>query len=343
MKKNKMMRLASTLMVAVLMTTCTISGTYAKYVTAADAADLARVAKWGVVVSATGSLYGEKYASADSKITAVEDTNDAGKAIVSVYGKQWADNNKVVAPGTQSDEGFHFDINGNPEVDALVTVQMEHQNVFLAEGSYGVMVEVVDVTEDNFPAAGLYTKDGDNYTLTTAWDGDVEHWFALHDAATVENEDGYWPVVYKMESDFAETSHEGDVDGDTLKAIADKIVARFTDTEAGFESVDGTHTSKYTYTDLLKNIEQNQDLDDVLELGDIKLSWAWDFGTPGVASGYDALDTILGNLMAERIGQNFAGDVVKSTGTGTFGPLTEGTDFCLDTNFSIEILVEQVD
>lgn len=333
MKKNRMMRLASGLLVAVLVTTSMISGTFAKYVTATEAMDEARVAKWGVVVSATGSLYGEKYASADSKITAVEDTNDEGKDIVSVYGKQWNDNNKVVAPGTQSDEGFHFDINGNPEVDALVTVQMEHQNVFLAEGNYGVMVEVVDVTEDNFPAAGLYTKDGDNYTLTTAWDGNVEHWYALHDAAEVDNEKGYWPVVYTM---AGETNYTGDVNDDTLKAIADKIAGNFAENKTSVQ--DGTNLSKYTFTDVKKHIEQNQDLSDILKLGDIALSWKWEF--EGIN---DGADTILGNLMAERIGKNFAGDVVKSTGAGTFVQLVEGTDFCLDTNFSIDITVTQVD
>ena len=53
MKKNKMMRLASGLLVAVLITTSTISGTFAKYVTTADAKDEARVAKFGVVITAT--------------------------------------------------------------------------------------------------------------------------------------------------------------------------------------------------------------------------------------------------------------------------------------------------
>ena len=47
MKKNRMMRLASGLMVAVLLTTCAISGTFAKYVTEATATDTARVAYWG--------------------------------------------------------------------------------------------------------------------------------------------------------------------------------------------------------------------------------------------------------------------------------------------------------
>ena len=47
MRKNKMMRLASALLVAVLLTTCAISGTFAKYVSEATATDTARVAKWG--------------------------------------------------------------------------------------------------------------------------------------------------------------------------------------------------------------------------------------------------------------------------------------------------------
>jgi hypothetical protein len=49
MTKNKMMRVASALLVAVLLTTCAISGTFAKYVTSTDASDSARVAYWGFV------------------------------------------------------------------------------------------------------------------------------------------------------------------------------------------------------------------------------------------------------------------------------------------------------
>ena len=48
MKKNKMMRIASVLLVAVLLSTCAISGTYAKYITTATGSDTARVAKWDV-------------------------------------------------------------------------------------------------------------------------------------------------------------------------------------------------------------------------------------------------------------------------------------------------------
>ena len=47
MKKNNVMRIASALLVAVLLTTCAISGTFAKYTTTASGNTSARVAKWG--------------------------------------------------------------------------------------------------------------------------------------------------------------------------------------------------------------------------------------------------------------------------------------------------------
>ena len=67
MKKNKMMRIASILMVATLITTCAISGTFAKYVTKASGEDKARVAKWGIVldVQATGA-FDDRYVTHDA-------------------------------------------------------------------------------------------------------------------------------------------------------------------------------------------------------------------------------------------------------------------------------------
>ena len=48
MKKNKMMRLASVLLVLTLLSTSVISGTFAKYTNTTQANDVARVAKWDV-------------------------------------------------------------------------------------------------------------------------------------------------------------------------------------------------------------------------------------------------------------------------------------------------------
>ena len=48
MKKNKMMRIASVLLVAVLLSTCTISGTFAKYASTASQTATASVATWDI-------------------------------------------------------------------------------------------------------------------------------------------------------------------------------------------------------------------------------------------------------------------------------------------------------
>ena len=53
MKRNIMMRLASILLVAVLMTTGAVSGTFAKYTSQATASDSVTVAKWAFKVGTT--------------------------------------------------------------------------------------------------------------------------------------------------------------------------------------------------------------------------------------------------------------------------------------------------
>ncbi|MBQ8474373.1 MAG: hypothetical protein IJ499_01770 [Clostridia bacterium] len=333
MKKNKMMRLASVLLVAVLMTTSVISGTFAKYTTADDADDTARVAKWGVTVTATGSLYGKKYAKAtDNKITA-----STAEETVSVWGKQAA-NNKVVAPGTKSDEGFHFDINGNPEVDTLVTMSIEHENIFLAEGKYGVMIAVPDVSQDNFIANHYYTKNGNNYTLVETWPAtEPATWYELHDAAEVSNAAGYWPVVYTMTGDT--NFNTGSVDADSLKSIAYAIADRITAPAAPAPTPDPADISHFTYTNITQAVEQNENLATKLNLGNIGLAWEWEFDS---ANSNHGADTILGNLMADKI--DSTSEVVKYVDATTYtSVLTEGEDYNLDTNFSINIKVEQVD
>ena len=133
MKKNKMMRLASSLLVAVLLTTSVISGTFAKYVTSDSAEDSARVAKWGVTVTAGGSLFGTQYIiNADGG----DKPSDSGTLRV-VSSNNPQDN--VVAPGTNNgDDTFKFVIAGTPEVDVKidVTVESNTNDVFLKAGTY---------------------------------------------------------------------------------------------------------------------------------------------------------------------------------------------------------------
>ncbi len=107
MKKNTMLRVASVLLIAVLMSTCAISGTFAKYVTSADASDTARVAKWGVTITAvTEGTFAKTYAS---------DTTGYADATVSA-------SEKVVAPGT-SGTLANVTITGTPEVAVRVSYQ----------------------------------------------------------------------------------------------------------------------------------------------------------------------------------------------------------------------------
>ena len=105
MKKNKMMRIASVLLVAVILTTCAISGTFAKYVTETPASDSARVAKFGVTVTGTANTFKETYAKDDTSVTLI------GNSVVSTE--------DVVAPGTSGSMAA-FTLTGTPEVAVRV-------------------------------------------------------------------------------------------------------------------------------------------------------------------------------------------------------------------------------
>lgn len=111
MKKITTMRIASILLIAVLMTTCAISGTFAKYVTSDNGTDSARVAKWGVKVEIANdlNLFGESYVKdTDVNITNTVQVDTTG--------------GNLVAPGTKN--SITFTISGTPEVAVDVAVVM---------------------------------------------------------------------------------------------------------------------------------------------------------------------------------------------------------------------------
>ena len=136
MKKNKFLRLASVMLMLCLITTCAISGTFAKYTTNDTGSDSARVAKWGVTVELSGaSLFSDTYNS-----NKVVGTSSA----------------KVVAPGT-SGTLAGITISGQPEVATTVSVS----------GS---------ITFDGWEVSGseycpiVVTVDGVNYQIGTEAD-----------------------------------------------------------------------------------------------------------------------------------------------------------------------------
>ena len=390
MKKNVLMRAASGLLVATMLTTCAISGTFAKYVTQDNGGDLARVAKWGVVVQVEGDLYGENYL--DTTNTASDDKEDtvsvSSKTNTDLAGTSTAN---LVAPGTKSsDSPYSFSINGTPEVDSQTTVKIIQQNVYLAKGTYGVMVPVAPnvVTATNFDELiagtaaddGLFTYDGTAKTYNKVQEGTLwasvstEKFYTLEDYV-VFNEAGmdrYYPVYYTMGGTTTNTSYaEQELNltakkENTLEVISDKILTNV-GTNTGDWTWDTTNNA-WTKTISSGRVDHNTDLKAHFKLEDQTIAWEWEFedddsefglmeeGTDYGISQQDKLDTILGNLMAERVddkkgSSDFKGEVVKLTETNKYkAPMSylDDTadhvgDFCLDTQFNIDILVEQMD
>ena len=124
MKKNKMMRTASVLLILVLLTTSIISGTFAKYVTMDTADDSARVAMFGVKIETEGSLFDKGYK---------ETANTPGTASLSVLSSTTAN---VAAPGTKNTDGMVFSITGKPEVsvNVSITIDDDASDIWLGQG-----------------------------------------------------------------------------------------------------------------------------------------------------------------------------------------------------------------
>lgn len=104
------MRVAGLLLALVLVTSCFVGGTFAKYVTSNGGTDEARVAKFGVTVTAAGDVFAKAY---DAKDPTVQDYNGdvIAKSVIS------SDNKKnVVAPGTAQNDALTVSVTGTPEV-----------------------------------------------------------------------------------------------------------------------------------------------------------------------------------------------------------------------------------
>lgn len=113
LKKNWTMRAAVLMFALVLITSCFVGGTFAKYVKNGSGTDSARVAKFGVTVTANGELFAKEYA-----------TDDA--AAVGAIAKSVVSTDKVVAPGTKSAADFvGAAVTGTPEVAVRVSYKLD--------------------------------------------------------------------------------------------------------------------------------------------------------------------------------------------------------------------------
>lgn len=161
MKKNKMMRIAAVLLIVTLISTCIISGTFAKYVAKADVEDSARVAKWGIKIETTSNLFSDKYEAEDEHYMAAGGKYSV-KAANSTNDDEEITGDKVVAPGTSSDQidgGFSARLYGKPEVATRFQLKVDLNDVKdiympFAEGYTDYSEAVVDGQAKTFDLVG---------------------------------------------------------------------------------------------------------------------------------------------------------------------------------------------
>jgi len=357
MKKNKMLRLASVLLILVMLTTSIVGGTFAKYTTTGSVSDTARVAKWGVAINTSGSLYSNAYAAAavaDGKgnlPTAWNATSNVNA--ITVATADVADDN-IVAPGTKSyDNGLSFGITGKPEVAVKVETTIQSEDIFLKGGTYGVLVEATVKDAESLEklirdhSDGVYKKNDAGYEKLAAGAtfSPSGNYYVLTDMATVDA-GGYYPVKYKL---------EGSVDGTNLKAKdAAEQLAKVLKNDAASTITDDRKIYKSSYT-ADQTYLANTDLSTAgPKFSNEKLSWEWPIGE----TDDDPKDTILGNLIAARGATGTPPYIVvavdDTVGTATSLTIGTGDDYTvkdgtnavvanLRTMLDITLTVTQVD
>lgn len=110
---KKTTRVLVALLALTLVTSCFVGGTFAKYVTSDSGSDSARVAKFGVTVTADATMFGDAYKDT-VETWAATDTDQ------SVTVRADTEGTKVVAPGTNGALAG-YTVEGTPEVDTEVT------------------------------------------------------------------------------------------------------------------------------------------------------------------------------------------------------------------------------
>ena len=110
MKKNKMMRIASVLLVAVLLSTCAISGTFAKYTSTVTGSDSVTVAKWSIEVNDTEIAVNNPSVTFDLFATNAQYDEEGNDVAV-----------ERIAPGTKG--SFNFKVENTSEVSVKYTIK----------------------------------------------------------------------------------------------------------------------------------------------------------------------------------------------------------------------------
>lgn len=189
-KTKRVYKLSAVLMVLCLITACVIGTTLAKYTTGGSATDSASVAKWGVKVQVGGTLFGTNYGSA----SATEGANTIVASSASNISVSSANN--VVGPGTKNEVGMKVKLSGTPEVSYTVASTTNGTDVFLAAGSYAILVEEPGVN-DATTLTDLYVEDSDNNYVAASTYSTGTTYYRLQNAVTLDV--AYNPIVWYID------------------------------------------------------------------------------------------------------------------------------------------------
>ena len=329
MRKNKLMRLASLLLVLVLLTSSVISGTLAKYVMNASGSDSARVARFGVEISAVNDLFGNSYKGVETGNTPQK--WELTKATASSVNKD-----SIVAPGTKS-EGETISVKGTAEVSTKLTFATTQDNSMpnTLMPSFNPETDTAAMVKDALGLSDIYLGNG--------------VWFMFHPIegtpARLNRQ------IFKMtDNGFVQCSEDEAVDADATYCMLDPVIS-----DANTEDGSVYKPLVWTVTDQSGNKQEELSLTG--ETGSVEkaltdifggnqtkkpneawnlsatVQWEWPFEhkaevvdetgalpedvkayiEAAAAAQFDRLDTILGCLMAWTQDPNLEG--VDSEGT----------------------------
>jgi hypothetical protein len=280
MKRNIPIRVAVCLLIGTLLSTSMVSGTFAKYVVQDSSTDTARVAKFGVSLESSGTLFSDTYRKQESGNTPGKNGDSTGYTTLTVVSSSVKGTStdhdgvngtdKVVAPGTKNTDGLTFSVTGTPEVAVKVTFDVEGSDVWLGAGTY--------------PDMTLATTYNDTYEATD----------------TFTASDAYYPIKYTL-------SKQNGVNTD--KTPKWETVTNY---------VGVTLNDIVTYLNTLCSNDGNiydANTNLATAIGTYKLTWKWDFEntysanlavddrtSKAVTAGtYDPYDTLLGDLSADKV------------------------------------------
>ncbi|MBQ3330397.1 MAG: hypothetical protein IJG87_04370 [Ruminococcus sp.] len=278
MKKNKMMRIAAILLIVTLLSTCAISGTFAKYITKGEGSGNARVAAWGIEISMEDNLFATQYETDDADY-------EGEYSVVSANGDE------LVAPGTKKDDAITATISGTPEVATRLYLKLDvESDAFLEAGDY------LDYT------TGLI--DDDEFTLT---DDYYPVKFNIAFQGTIAN---HRNMSFKLSDIAGFAGLDVSEDGVSLTELTDWLEAN-----EGYYPVIGNTNAFGLGIDEQGRIYVDVPAGKTID-GTFTLSWAWAFEQEPMddpmdnSSMYDKADTYLG-MTQPNIDFTFAAAAVQ--------------------------------